>query len=232
METTFNYIGKGIYSIPDAARLTGIHPTSIRRWVSGYHYTYHNKFSVSPPIISSTYKKLDSQVALAFLDLIEIRFINAFKKHGISLIHIRKAYKNAKELLSSEHPFATRKFKTDGKVIIAEIASKTEDIILIELAKNQVLMKKILQPYLFYGLEFNEDDLVFRWWPIGKKQGIVIDPKISFGQPIVYKDGIPTATLSNAFKLEKSFKSVADWYEVSLSTVKQAVEFENSLLSN
>ncbi|MEK0336698.1 MAG: helix-turn-helix domain-containing protein [Nitrosopumilus sp.] len=232
MGTTFNYIGHGIYSIPDAARLTGIHPNSIRRWVSGYNYTYHNKSSISPPVISSTFKTLDSQVALAFLDLIEIRFINAFKKHGISLIHIRKAYKNAKNLLSSEHPFATRKFKTDGKVIIAEIASKSDDIILIELAKNQLLIEKILQPYLFLGLEFADDDLVFRWWPMGKKQGIVIDPEISFGKPIVFKEGIPTSTLACAYNTEKSFKTVADWYEIHISTVKHAVEFENLLLSN
>ncbi|NOZ74188.1 MAG: DUF433 domain-containing protein [FCB group bacterium] len=229
MKNTFNYKGHGIYTVSDAARLTSIHPNSIRRWIKGYKYFNKEFQSFSPPVITSTYHYMKKQIYLSFLDLIEIRFIQAFKKHGISLIQIRKAYQNAKELLSSDHPFATKKFKTDGKVIIAEIGYESKDSILIELAQNQVLISKILQPFLFYGIEFNENDLAFRWYPRGKRGGIVIDPEISFGQPIVFNEGIPTMVLANAYKIEKSITKVAHWYEIPRSGVEQAVEFEKSL---
>jgi uncharacterized protein (DUF433 family) len=56
-----------------------------------------------------------------------------------------------------------------------------------------------------------------------------VDPLRSFGQPIVSKEGVPTAVLARAFHVEQSIASVARWFEVSKRAVKQATEFESQL---
>jgi len=86
----------------------------------------------------------------------------------------------------------------------------------------------MLQPYLYIGLEFQADQLV-RWWPLGMRRRVVIDPRRAFGQPIVAKEGVPTAILAGAVQLEQSVAEVADWYEVDPRSVRDAVEFEEKL---
>ena len=81
------YLGKGIYSIAYASKLTNIyeriHPVKINRWVKGY--------KGKNPILSVDYDPINGFYSLSFLDLIELFFINAFRKHGVSLRTIKNA---------------------------------------------------------------------------------------------------------------------------------------------
>ena len=94
------------------------------------------------------------------------------------------------------HPFCTRKFKTDGRTVFAEVYDESGEKSLLELTKSQHYFEKIIAPYL-QGLEFKEDVAV-RWWPMGTRRTVVIDPLRSFGQPIVSDRGIPTSVLAQA----------------------------------
>ena len=68
-----------------------------------------------------------------------------------------------------------------------------------------------------------------RWWPYGQEYLVVLDPARSFGQPILAKEGIPTAILASAYKTEKSIKTIALWYEIEEKAVKNALEFERKI---
>jgi uncharacterized protein (DUF433 family) len=76
-------------------------------------------------------------------------------------------------------------------------------------------------------LDFNDLKEPARWWPIGKDRAVVIDPRRSFGAPIVKTAGIPTKILNSAVNAEKSMEFVAKWYGVELNEVKDAVQFES-----
>lgn len=60
-------------------------------------------------------------MSLGFFDLMEIRFVHAFRQHGVSLQHIRKALEKAHELFDLDYPLSTLRLKTDGRKIFAEI---------------------------------------------------------------------------------------------------------------
>ena len=211
-------VGLGVYSVPEAARLTGVSASRIRRWLQGSH--------TSPPLWRRQIASEDSLI-LSFRDLLEVRFIDAFRRHGVSWKSIRVAAECAAEIVHDSYPFSTRRFKTDGRSIFAEILQETGDESLLDLVKSQYEFKSIVEPFLFEGLEFSALGIEpVRWWPLGMNRRVVIDPERSFGQPVVEPESVPTAVLARAFKAEGSIQAVARWYRVDPKSVEDAVEFE------
>jgi uncharacterized protein (DUF433 family) len=72
---------------------------------------------------------------------------------------------------------------------------------------------------------------VTRWRPYGGRQSIVVDPTRAFGQPIAAIAGIPTVTLADAVEAERSVARVAYLFQVSPSVVRDAVQFQKTLLA-
>ena len=218
-------IGIGIYTIPEASKLSGVHPATIRRWVKGYQYKnrkgdYKNQRAIWAPDISP----INDFEAVSFMDLIEIRFVDAFRKHGVGWKVIRAAAEYAGERYKMKHPFTNRKFRTDGKSIFEETLSK-----LLNTYSQQYTFKEIITPSLFSGIEFSDDDIAMRWFPLEHSKVIVIDPQRNFGKPILNKEGIPTRAIAETFKAEKNYKRVAKLYEISPASVKTAISFESRL---
>jgi uncharacterized protein (DUF433 family) len=69
-----------------------------------------------------------------------------------------------------------------------------------------------------------------RWWPMGHKRLVVIDPARAFGAPIVAKGGVPTRVLYFSARAERSQKAAAAIYDVPLRAVRDAVAFEKRLM--
>jgi uncharacterized protein (DUF433 family) len=159
--------------------------------------------------------------------LLEVRFVDAFLKKGVSWPTIRKAAQRARELFNNSHPFSTARFKTDGKAIFAKLYHKNDESVVIELVKRQQYFSRVISPYL-KGVEFRGIDPV-RWWPLRNRKVVVIDPMRCFGQPIVHDRGVPTAVLAQAVTAVGSAQEVARWYEVPKRSVELAVEYEQSL---
>ena len=172
--------------------------------------------------------RLDDELAIGFLDLMEARFIDAFRAHGVSLQAIRLAATRAREVVHSSHPFCTHSFKTDGKTIFAEIAQDTKDPTLLDLLQSQYAFHEVLAPYLYEGIEF-ETDVPARWRPMKGNRRVVLDPERQFGQPIVDREGVRTEVLAAAFRTEQSVDRVARWFEIDKRSVRAAVEFEEFL---
>ena len=100
----FTNIGRGVYSLSEAAVLTGVNRHRIRRWTQGYRFKYHGITQTMPPIIGQEIGA-DGAPLLSFADLIEIRFLDAFWRNGVSAKALRIAAQRAKELLGRHHPF-------------------------------------------------------------------------------------------------------------------------------
>lgn len=227
----FRLIGNGVYSLPEAERLTGIPRQRIRRWMEGYNFVSSGKRRTSSPIIASQLGRGAGELALAFSDLIEIRFLDAFLQHGVSWKSVRIAAYRAQEILRVQRPFSTRTFKTDGRDILIEIVRQGDVPDLLNLVKNQWELKNVVSPMLYAGLEFNEFDEPQRWWPLTKRKGVVIDPERSFGSPIVDDGGVQTRILYSSAKAERSQRMAAMIYNVPVRAVRHAVEYERSLLA-
>lgn len=222
-----SFLGVGLYTVPEAARLTRVSPNRIRRWLRGYSFTVADGTQhLSPPVWQR--ELTGDELALTFRDLIEVRFVHAFREAGLSWRVIRQSADRAADLFQTTHPFATRRFyRTDGRRIFAETLSESGEEELLDLFENQYTFRLIIEPYLF-GLQFVENDLL-RWWPLGVNRRVVIDPQRSFGEPITPKESVPTRVIMGGVRAEGSHEKVARWFGIPLRSVRDAVEFETGL---
>jgi uncharacterized protein (DUF433 family)/DNA-binding transcriptional MerR regulator len=221
-----NLLNAGLYTISEAARLTRIGPGKIRRWIRGYDFRSGSSIRHSEAVWQGAIKPLDNKVSLSFRDLLELRFVDAFIRAGVSWRTMRRAHAKAQEDLRTTHPFCSNKIFTDGRRILLQQGEEDADQILVDLATDQAEFSRIVEPFR-KELEFSGNDVV--WWPLGKARQIVLDPKRNFGQPTATKSGVPTATLARSVKANSSQEIVAGWYEVHPDEVRDAVEFEESL---
>ena len=223
-----NLVGIGLYSIPEASRLTGISANKIRRWLYGYSNSKRIKKG-QPGLWQPKLSEYDLE-GLSFQDLLEIRFVNAFREYGVSLQTIRQAANNARELFHSEYPFTCKRFQTDGQSIFAKTLEETGDEKIFDLAKKQYAFKQVITPFLYKGIEYN-DSGAERWFPAKTNKKVVLDPQRAFGKPITTKGGVATEVLYQAYRIEKDITFVSKIYCVTPSAVKAAIEFEERIAS-
>ena len=96
------YIGHGVYSVAEAAWLTGVPASTIRRWTRGYSYTRNGFRYELPPVFAST--EAEDGPILRFVDLIEVRALRGFREKGVPWSILRIASHKS----SSDHgPFAS-----------------------------------------------------------------------------------------------------------------------------
>src|SRR2546429_9784687 len=112
-------LGSGIYTVPEASNLSGVSTGRIRRWLKGYRYKSHKKRYASPALWRGELEPIHNSLALSFLDLIEVRFVDAFLGRGVSWAILRRARQRAQELFNDSHPFCSNRFATDGHAIFA-----------------------------------------------------------------------------------------------------------------
>jgi len=218
----------GIYTVPEAARLTGVSPWRIRRWLRGYEFKAKSGRHHSEPVWQGQLEPIDHSMAIGFLDLIEIRYVNAFISKGVSWKTLRLAHQRSQRALKMTHPFCANQFKVAGREIILEIPQDNADPQLWEIARDQQVFGRIVQPYVL-TLDFADGGVPTRWWPMGKSHRVVLDPCRSFGQPIISEDGVPTNVLARSVTANGSVEEVARWFQISVRSVREAIEFEKRI---
>lgn len=221
-----NLLNRGLYTVPEATRLTRISTGKIRRWIKGYDFRSGESVRHSDAVWQGEIKPIDNKISLSFRDLLELRFVDAFIRAGVSWRTMRRAHTKAQNALQTTHPFCSNRIFTDGRNILLQQGQEDADQILIDLATDQAEFSRLVEPFR-KELEFSGNDIV--WWPLGKGRQIVVDPRRNFGQPTVVKSGVPAAILARSVKANSSQDIVAKWYDVRLDEVRDAVEFEESL---
>jgi uncharacterized protein (DUF433 family)/DNA-binding transcriptional MerR regulator len=231
METP-SLLGKGLYSLPEAARLLGVPTAKLRRWANGYIFQHRGKERYSTPVVHRELSGTHNERLLTFADLIELKFVSMFREKGVSMITIRAAAKAASERFGTGHPFAVKRFDTDGKRIFATLEDMrvkgiSDERLIEELAISQTVMEEVAKPF-FLKLEYDSDE-VSRLRPLGKGTRIVLDPHRTFGKPIDEQSGVPTFVLYQMFKGGESSERIAWWYDIDVEAVSAAIEYESSL---
>ena len=229
-ESSYSYLlNSGIYTIPDASRLSKVSTRRIRYWLKDLQ-TEDHKEQPHHRLWKGQHSPIGSKLALGFNDLQEIRFVDAFLRQGISWPTLRQAHSRAKEIYQTEHPFCTRKFVTDGVDIFDSIRSQNHGEHLTDVIRGQRVFPQIVTLFI-KELKFSSRDELESWWPLGLKKQVVLDPARQFGQPIIAKEGVPTEILYQAVKAGQTLEEVAEWYEIDVASTKDAFDFESSLLA-
>lgn len=222
-------VAGGFYTIREAARLLDISNSGIiTAWLRG------RAGRGSGPVIQRQYQPIGKAQELGFLDLIEVRFIEHFRKQDYSLQSLRKAAEVARAELKAEHPFALFgvKFIGERKNIFLQVATDENDKKLLNLVTKQFAIYTVLESVLEQGVAFDPTSgLAQRWRPRDKAfPHVVIDPTIAFGQPVIESSRVTTDAIFTSWKAENGdIDAVADWFQVDKALAKEAVEFELAL---
>lgn len=212
----------GFYTVSEAARLLRIdNRQRIYRWLRPMD---------RGAVVARDYEPIDKLQELSFWDLIEVRFVEHFRRQGLSLQYLRKVADQARRDLKTQHPFALSKaeFLTDRKKIFEQIA-EGEGRQIRELLTGQYEMYETIEEILAKGMAFNPKTFLAEEWRPLKNDcpNVVVNPRYDYGRPVIGVRHVPTAAIIRQWKAEKGDKRrVADWWQIDQSEVAEAIEFE------
>jgi uncharacterized protein (DUF433 family) len=211
----------GVYPVAFAAKMAEATNKTVASW-------FRASGSQLPPAIISHLEPIRGQLLMPFLALVEARFVARFRKHGLSLQTVRKVARKLRDAYKLEHPFAERRFRTDGKKVMMEEAVDDGERRLIDIMTDEFGFPSVIEPSLFDTVVYI-DDIAARLRPFDEFPNIIIDPRFALGRPVVESGYIPTETLAEAFLAEGDIEAVAEWYGTDRDSVTQAVAFEQRL---
>lgn len=218
----------GFYTVSEAARLLRIdNRQRIYRWLRPLKHGANRGLGA---VIQRDYQPLENWQELSFWDLIEVRFVEHFRRQGLSLQYLRKVAEQARRELKTQHPFAlsNAEFLTDRKRIFEQVAEE-EGPKVRELLTGQYEMYATIEEVLAKGIAFNPKTFLAEEWQPLKNDcpHVVVNPRYDYGRPVIGVRHVPTAAIIRQWKAEKGDKRrVADWWQIDQSEVAEAIEFE------
>ena len=214
------------YPAAEAGRLVGLNPARVRRWFKGYDYMHGGAVRHQAPVVRRRGDRGTSYAS--FLDLVDLLFVKQFLDHGVSLQRVRAALREAFEILGTTRALRET-FFTDGNDVYVKVRDQG-DAILELLSGGQWTIAPVIRQ-LSTQIEFDSPGgLARRWYPLGRKGHVVLDPFVCFGRPVVVGRGIATASVYDLFRAENErAEAVRAWWELSDREVEAAVEFEGRL---
>ena len=201
------------YRTVESARLVQARPQLVTRWFHGYD-----------PVFGAAKKP---GAALSYLQLVETAFAASFRESGVSLQKVRKAREYLSKMFQVEYPFAQLVLRTDGVHILKELEEREDGhepkLIVADKAGQVAWPEIVLDRFAQFEYEF---EIALRWHPRGKSVPIVIDPRISFGAPIVEGAGVATWALRERYEAGKTLEEIKDDFGVSDIELGAALRFE------
>ena len=215
-------LGNGVYNLTDAAKLTGLRRARVKQWFEG-----RTSDPVPRPVFKSDYESVNGDLAISFLDLVELNIGGQLREKGLTLRFIRRIHAELQKEWNTKHPFCRKQFRTDGRRLFACDLDDNERGTVVDVDSRQQLFDTIVLPFLA-KIDYDSATSVARKWYIAPS--IVVDPTICFGKPIVEATRISTNVLATSYYANgQDAEMVARWFNVKEEQVLAAVSFENKL---
>lgn len=215
-------LGVGLYSVSESAAVIrhrvrkSTNNRLLLRWARSRNELEKFRPIIGPPLL------VEGEYLFTFEQLMELMTVAALRARGVTVKAIRRAHERGREKYG-DHPFAREGYRTDGIGIFTEVGSAEAE----ELSRQQTFFEDIIKPILA-DVSY-VDSMAAQFSPLGNDRSVILDPRIAFGSPVDRESGVPTATLYAMSNSGESDESVADWYETSVESVRDAIEYETAL---
>jgi len=221
------------YTIQEAAHYLLIPRATLRSWVVGRYYPISGgsrkffKPLVHPP-------EPDRNV-LSFVNLVEAHVLDAIRRvHQVRLPQVRRALEYLQKRYRKPHPLAEQEMLTDGRDLFIR---EYQNLVQIS-TDGQLAMREMLDAHL-RRIERDAGGLALRLYPFTLKRpsvdrgasveeprNILIDPRISFGRPVLAGTGIPTSIIAERYKAGDSIGALARDYAQEPARIEEAIRCE------
>jgi uncharacterized protein (DUF433 family) len=211
-------LGNGIFTTAEIAQILRLPYQKTHTWINKYWdgelgKTYEHNYSW---IVNNTR-------AVGFHTLIEFYVMLQFAEAGVTTRQVLNAHKELSKSFNTPFPFAQKmvlaNIHTDGTKIYL---TKNDHTLTLDGTKqlNLAFIK-----VFFKKLEFGDDLIAAKYWPMGKKCKIVCDPHHKFGQPTIQGTNIQAEAIYRMFVAHEPVTFIADVYNITPKNVKDAVAF-------
>lgn len=220
IENTNKWRTRPVYTISQTAKLAGVHPITVRRWL----YGSHSDSTKMKPVFDEKHKATGDIAEVSFLKLAEIVVVSRFRHRQVKLDTLRQAHVYACNVLNLEYPFAWLHLKTDGVHVFSDFEKSHPDASLLTLDKKGQLT---LPGNVIKALELfdYEEEFAARWYPIGRNVPIVIDPRYGAGRPTIPDRRLPIAMIYNRWKSGENIGFIASDYSLKRSLVETTLQY-------
>lgn len=212
------------YTIPEAAEFIQRPSSTVRRWAVGHSRTHRGRRRVDDPLILID-GDFGDPIALSFLNLLELRFLAAYRRH-VPLQSIRRALDFAGSVLGVDRPLLSLEFKTQGKSLFLRFADEGDDAYLMNASRRGQLAWPTTLDEFIESIDY-EERTARRWWPLGREEPVIVDTLLNGGRPSTALSGVRTIAI--AVQREKEGLEVPDIaYDVGATEheVRAALRFE------
>ncbi|MEP6516791.1 DUF433 domain-containing protein [Microcoleus vaginatus] len=227
-----------IYSIPQAAQYLRLPKDRLRSWVGCWSSkTKADKRFFEPLIKLPNPKNFEllpqsKTTLLSFINLVEAHVLIAiFKATGFSRKQLSTALDYIKRYLSTPQLYARKEFESKGINLLFERFGQQ-----LAASDREQEARQILKTY-FDRIVRDEAGLPLKLYPFTKLPGsdepktVMIDPRISFGRPVLAETGIPTAILAERYKAGDSIDELAEDYNCNRLQIEEGIRCELQLVA-
>lgn len=208
-----------LYTIAEVAQILDQDYQKIHRWTKPFYSK--NRPSHPFPQIVTTLKALKrGRPTVPFVGLVEARVVVLLREGGVPMQHIRPALVKLEQEIGLEHALASKKLLTDGAEILYTLGTHDEKIVVYR--NNQLMLHQMVEDLLKI-IEYSENGYAKRVKLIKYKTAeVVVDPMMSFGQPIFVASGVRVQDIVDRLNTGEPIHEVADDFCTPLPHVEEA----------
>lgn len=213
------------YSIAEAAGYLRLPVSTLRAWLLGQRYRTGNEPKFFRPVIEIADRK-DRQ--LSFLNLVEAFVLAGIRRqHEIPLPKVRKAVDYLSRTFDSKRPLAEEQFETDGIDLFVEKVGS----LIGATQEGQIQMREVIRDRLERVRRDPKgvpEKIVLFPARSDKPRStdVVIDPRMSFGRPVLDGFGVRTAILAERFDAGEDIDALAQEYAAPGEAIQNAIRCE------
>lgn len=214
------------YHASEAARILNLPVATVKSWCFGQSYrSSAGEIKQFKPVIRPA--DLRSKL-LSFSNLCELHVLSVIRRHHkISLPKVRGSVNYLCKRLNSKRPLIDRQFHTNGIDLFVEHASELLNVS----REGQEAMRGDFAQALA-RIERDNRGMPVRLFPFSRTvagtqpKSVVIDPRLSFGRPVLAQAAVPTEIIAHRFLAGDSLREMAEDYSVDEKEIQEALRFE------
>lgn len=210
------------YAISEAAEYLRLPKSTLRAWVLGQRYGKTDRFFKAVIAIADREDR-----KLSFINLVEVFVLAGIRReHNVPLPTVRKAVDYLRRAFKTRRPLAEEQFETDGVDLFVEkfgalVGASQEGQLQIKEIIRERLKRVVRDPA---GVP--QKIVLFPVRTPSDKGSVVLDPRFSFGRPILDGYALRTAMVAERFQAGEKIDDLARDYGVPPDAIENAIRCE------
>lgn len=214
-----------LYTVPEAARLVGMSPSTLETWAHGYERRPIGRPVVRQGPVITSVRDGDDNRTIPFIGLVEATVVQAFRRSQLSMQRIRRALEVLADQGELQHALASRSLFSDGANVLYDYARREGDgqlRLLTVVSSGQVVFHDLISEYLSriaFGDRWATEMLV----PVTERPLLRVRPTIAGGDPLFVSGGAPLSAVHSRFAAGEPAESLAEDYGVPVADINEAI---------